>query len=217
MKWRLRWILGASCVNPCIEFLPSNNPSSRPRAWKSPREVQKFSHDVTRKVLRHMISVGINSNSISKTTPLKDRIVKSTVNKHLFAKKTISQKMNEPKCITCLKSRDYKKPQEETGLINLAYTETGISARSNHTHYGTFCTCTCLATELASTPTVNQSSTGLSEYLARCKPSTGALKWYVCELQLIRCSMLEKTPLGVSSHQVFLLPAMNDVCVAAGG
>lgn len=66
-----------------------------------------------------------------------------------------------------------QKPQEETGLINLAYTETGISARINHTHYGTFCTCTCLETEHMETPTVNQSFTELSKYLVHANPNLG--------------------------------------------
>lgn len=66
-----------------------------------------------------------------------------------------------------------QKPQEETGLINLAYTETGISAHINHTHYGTFCTCTCLAIEHMETPTVNQSFMELSKYLVHANPTLG--------------------------------------------
>lgn len=63
-----------------------------------------------------------------------------------------------------------QKPQEETGLINLAYTETGISAHTNHTHYGTFCMCTSLATECMETPTANQSFTELSKYVVHANP-----------------------------------------------
>lgn len=66
-----------------------------------------------------------------------------------------------------------QKPQEETGLINLAFTETGISAHINHKHYGTFCTCTCMATVHMETPTVNQSFTGLSKYLVHENQTLG--------------------------------------------
>lgn len=65
----------------------------------------------------------------------------------------------------------FQKPQGETGLINLAYTETGISAHINHTHYGTFCTCTCLAKQHVEAPTANQSFTELSKYLAHADPA----------------------------------------------
>lgn len=73
--------------------------------------------------------------------------------------------------------RRLQKPQEETGLINLAYTETGISAHNNHTHYGTFCTCTCLATEYLEPPTVNQSFTEVSKYLVHANPIVGGWGW----------------------------------------
>lgn len=41
----------------------------------------------------------------------------------------------------------FTKPQGETVLINVAYTETRISTHFNHMHYGTFSMWTCLATE----------------------------------------------------------------------
>lgn len=48
-------------------------------------------------------------------------------------------------------------PQKETGLINFAYAQTGISPHINHTNYGTFCTRTCLEIQDSDTPISNQS------------------------------------------------------------
>lgn len=68
-----------------------------------------------------------------------------------------------------------QKPQEETALINLACAETGISARCNRTHYGTFYRCTRLATQSAETPAANQSFTKLSKRLLHANPALGTL------------------------------------------
>lgn len=94
------------------------------------------------------------------------------VNRRLTRKRPISQTKRQAE-IHHVSGERLQKPQEETGLINLAYTETGISAHINHTHYGTFCTCTCLATEHMVTPTVNQSFTELSKYLVHANPTLG--------------------------------------------
>lgn len=68
-----------------------------------------------------------------------------------------------------------QKPQEETALINLARAETGISARRNRTHYGTFYRCTRPGTQSAETPAVNQSFTNVLKWLLHANPALGSL------------------------------------------